>query len=69
MWPMLRFWHHDVVDTMSIVNSIERTKLSGVVYRDLSVIGFSAVVHALKVGLGTGFSGIANNRYLFSMVV
>ena len=33
--PCYDFWDHDVVDTMSIVNSIERTHLSGVVYRDI----------------------------------
>ena len=33
--PRYSFWDHNIVDNMSIVNSIERTTLSGVNYRDI----------------------------------
>ena len=32
-------------------------------------VSFGGTRLVAKLGLGTGFSGIANNRYLFSMVV
>ena len=61
--PCYNFWDHDVVDTMSIVNSIERTQLRGVVYRDIR-----AMKDHKEFGVGKVFVTDARVSVFFSNI-